>query len=132
MNFQGYQRNSMWNYQRLIKKSSEIFRGDQEKIMWNFQRSCFLIWNFQEDCNTILLNFRVKLAFSEISRVNYHNLEIPIAKPGNSLLMYSVVFVLARCVTSREDGQPPLPVFSKLKKSSLILKKMSWLDSFLG
>ena len=36
--FWGYRRNSMWNFQGLIKKS-EIPRGDQEKTLRNFQGS---------------------------------------------------------------------------------------------
>ena len=52
-NFQGYQRNSMWMFQRLIKNkvpTRGISRGDdQEKIMWNFQGSWFLALQFLRD-----------------------------------------------------------------------------------
>ena len=43
--FWGYRRNSMWNFQGLIKKSG-ISRVDQEKTTRNFQGSWFLILEF--------------------------------------------------------------------------------------
>ena len=46
---QGYQRNSMWNFQGLIKKQKGNYEGDQEKIMWNFQGSWFLALEFPRD-----------------------------------------------------------------------------------
>ena len=48
-NFQGYQRNSICNFQELIKNRGEISTDDQEKIMWNFQGSCFLALKFPRD-----------------------------------------------------------------------------------
>ena len=36
---QGYQRNSMWNFQGLIKNKMEFPKGEQEKKMWKFQGS---------------------------------------------------------------------------------------------
>ena len=67
-NFQRYQRNSMWNFQGLIKNKMEYPKCDQEKIMWKFQGSVFgigiskgsnnsvdypraelcFVWNFQK------------------------------------------------------------------------------------
>ena len=50
-NLQGYQRNSMWNFQRLTKNEVEFLpKGDQEKTMQNFQGRGlgFWSWNFQE------------------------------------------------------------------------------------
>ena len=42
-NDQGYQRNTMWNFQGLIKNKMKFPKGDhdqeQEKIMWKFQGS---------------------------------------------------------------------------------------------
>ena len=48
-NFQGYQRNSMRNFQGLIKKLSGISKGDQEKTIQSFQGSLFLALEFPRD-----------------------------------------------------------------------------------
>ena len=43
-NFQGYQRNTIWNLQGLIKTEVEFpSKGEQVEIMWNFQGSLFLL-----------------------------------------------------------------------------------------
>ena len=51
MDFEGYQRNSMRNFEGLIKNEVEFPKGDQEKIMWNFQGqgSLFLGLEFPRD-----------------------------------------------------------------------------------
>ena len=57
-NFEGYQRNSMWNFQRLIKSEVEFPRRVTEKKnsgnsrglhfwAWNFLVSNTISWNFQ-------------------------------------------------------------------------------------
>ena len=45
-NFQGYQRNSKWIFQRLIKNNMEYSGHDQWRIMWNFQESWFWVLTF--------------------------------------------------------------------------------------
>ena len=49
--FHGYLRNSMWNFEELIKNEVEFHtrvtkwnsKGDEEKIVWNFQVSWILV-----------------------------------------------------------------------------------------
>lgn len=53
-NFQGYQRNSKWDFQRLMKKEVESSKGDQGKIMCSFQGSWFFTLEFPRGVNTIL------------------------------------------------------------------------------
>ena len=48
-NFQeGYQRNSMWNFQRLIKNKVEFPRVIRKKLRGISKGLCFWPWNFQE------------------------------------------------------------------------------------
>ena len=76
-NFQRYQRNSMWNFQGLIKNKMEYPKCDQEKIMWKFQGSVFGI-GISKGSNTILWNIQgLSLVLSGISRFKVKKWKTP-------------------------------------------------------
>ena len=49
MEFPGYQRNGMRNFQGLIKNEVGFPRVNKKKIMWNFQESLFLVLEFPKE-----------------------------------------------------------------------------------